>query len=197
MLEPKRCTWVSSDPLYLEYHDKVWGRPVYDDRELFAKLCLDGQQAGLSWLTILKKQENYEEAFASFNPYKIAEFDQYKVEELLQNPGIVRNRLKVNSIIQNARAFVAFVDDGNDFSKFLWDFVGGAPIQNSFSRDEALPAQTLESEAMSKALKKLGFNFVGPTIAYAFMQAVGMVNDHLIDCHCYQECKALGEGESW
>ncbi|MCL2916309.1 DNA-3-methyladenine glycosylase I [Shewanella corallii] len=193
MSELKRCTWVSSDPQYLEYHDKVWGRPVYDDRELFAKLCLDGQQAGLSWLTILKKQKNYEQAFADFDPYKIAQFDQNKVEELLQNPGIVRNRLKVNSIIKNARAYVAFVDGGNDFGKFLWDFVGGKPIQNSFSRDDALPAQTPESEAMSKALKKLGFNFVGPTIVYAFMQAVGMVNDHLIDCHCYQDCKALGK----
>ena len=195
MSEPKRCTWVSSDPLYLEYHDKVWGRPVYDDRELFAKLCLDGQQAGLSWLTILKKQKNYEEAFAEFDPYIIAQFDQSKVEELLQNPGIVRNRLKVNSIIQNARAYIAFVDAGNSFSNFLWDFVGGKPIQNSFNGDDELPAQTPESEAMSKALKKLGFNFVGPTIVYAFMQAVGMVNDHLVDCHCYPQCKAMSEGQ--
>ncbi|MGI2261320.1 DNA-3-methyladenine glycosylase I [Shewanella sp. GXUN23E] len=191
MPEIKRCSWVTSDPLYQDYHDKVWGRPVYDARELFAKLCLDGQQAGLSWLTILKKQGNYEMAFVDFDPYKIAEFDQAKVEELLQNPGIIRNRLKVNSIIQNAKAYIAFVEAGNDFSRFLWDFVGGKPIQNTYSREDSLPAQTPESEAMSKALKKLGFNFVGPTIVYAFMQAVGMVNDHLVDCHCYQECQAL------
>ncbi|QYJ75451.1 DNA-3-methyladenine glycosylase I [Shewanella sp. FJAT-52076] len=182
-----RCAWVGNDSLYQQYHDEVWGRPVYDSRELFAKLCLDGQQAGLSWITILKKQANYEAAFAYFEPAIIANFDEAKVEELMQNPGIVRNRAKVNSIIRNARAYLSYVDAGNDFSAFLWSFVGGAPKVNRFASISEVPAQTAESEAMSKALKKLGFNFVGPTICYAFMQAVGMVNDHTVDCHCYQK----------
>ncbi|MBO2660460.1 DNA-3-methyladenine glycosylase I [Shewanella algae] len=180
-----RCGWVTDDPLYQEYHDKVWGRPVYDAKELFAKLCLDGQQAGLSWLTILKKQANYERAFAGFDPQVIAGFDQAKIEELLQDPGIVRNRAKVNSIVRNAKAYLAFVEQGNDFSEFLWGFVCGVPKVNRFETLTQVPAQTPESEAMSKALKKLGFNFCGPTICYAFMQAVGMVNDHLLDCCCY------------
>ena len=179
-----RCGWVSDDPLYQDYHDNVWGRPVYDPLELFAKLCLDGQQAGLSWITILKKQQNYYEAFAHFDPVKIAEFDDTKVEELMQNPGIVRNRLKVKSIIRNAKGYLKFIEEGGDFSEFLWRFVGGKPIVNRLEKMEDYPTQTPESEAMSKALKKLGFNFVGPTICYAFMQAVGMVNDHQLSCHC-------------
>lgn len=187
-MEEIRCGWVSDDPLYREYHDKVWGRPVYDPKELFAKLCLDGQQAGLSWITILKKQHTYEEAFAQFEPAIIATFDEVKVEELMQNPGIVRNRLKVNSIIKNAKGYLAYTADGSDFSAFLWSFVGGKPIVNRYTSLSQVPAQTAESEAMSKALKKLGFNFVGPTICYAFMQAVGMVNDHLVDCIAYQAC---------
>ncbi|MCL2919947.1 DNA-3-methyladenine glycosylase I [Shewanella litorisediminis] len=182
-----RCAWVGNDSLYQQYHDEVWGRPVYDAKELFAKLCLDGQQAGLSWITILKKQANYEAAFANFEPAIIADFDEVKVEELLQDPGIVRNRAKVNSIIRNARAYLSFVEAGNDFSDFLWGFVGNKPIVNHFGSIAEVPAQTPESEAMSKALKKLGFNFVGPTICYAFMQAVGMVNDHTVDCHCYHK----------
>ncbi|QYK05307.1 DNA-3-methyladenine glycosylase I [Shewanella zhangzhouensis] len=182
-----RCAWVGNDSLYQQYHDEVWGRPVYDARELFAKLCLDGQQAGLSWITILKKQANYEAAFANFEPAIIANFDEAKVEELMQNPGIVRNRAKVNSIIRNARAYLNYVEAGNDFAAFLWSFVGDKPIVNHFGAISEVPAQTPESEAMSKALKKLGFNFVGPTICYAFMQAVGMVNDHTVDCHCYQK----------
>ncbi|MBT1446257.1 DNA-3-methyladenine glycosylase I [Shewanella sp. JM162201] len=182
-----RCAWVSDDQQYRDYHDRVWGRPVYDAKELFAKLCLDGQQAGLSWITILRKQANYEAAFANFEPEIIAGFDEAKVEELLQNPGIVRNRAKVKSIIGNARAYLKFEAEGRDFSEFLWGFVGGKPKVNHFRSISEVPAQTPESEAMSKALKKLGFNFVGPTICYAFMQAVGMVNDHTIDCHCYRE----------
>ena len=187
-MEEIRCGWVSDDPLYREYHDKVWGRPVYDPKELFAKLCLDGQQAGLSWITILKKQQNYEQAFANFEPEIIATFDEAKVEELMLNPGIVRNRLKVNSIINNAKGYLAYTADGKDFSAFLWSFVGGKPIVNQITAMSQVPAQTPESEAMSKALKKLGFNFVGPTICYAFMQAVGMVNDHLVECIAYQAC---------
>ncbi|WP_394204913.1 DNA-3-methyladenine glycosylase I [Shewanella waksmanii] len=180
-----RCAWVGNDPIYQAYHDNVWGKPVYDKQELFAKLCLDGQQAGLSWITILKKQQNYEAAFAQFDPYVIATYDEEKVESLMQNPGIVRNRLKVNSIIGNARAFIELEKQGVDFSEFLWSFVGGKPIKNEFTSMAEVPAQTAESEAMSKALKKAGFNFVGPTICYAFMQAVGMVNDHTTDCFCY------------
>ncbi|WP_108945048.1 DNA-3-methyladenine glycosylase I [Shewanella halifaxensis] len=186
-MEVTRCAWVGQDPIYQEYHDKVWGRPVYDSRELFEKLCLDGQQAGLSWITILKKQQNYEAAFANFEPKIIATFDETKVAELMLNPGIVRNRLKINSIIKNAKAYLAFVEQGHDFSTFLWGFVGGSPKQNHFQSMEQVPAQTPESEAMSKALKKMGFNFVGPTICYAFMQAVGMVNDHTTDCICFQD----------
>ena len=184
-MQVNRCGWVSEDPLYQDYHDKVWGRPEYDAKQLFAKLCLDGQQAGLSWITILKKQQNYEQLFAGFEPSLIAEFDQDRVEALMLDPGIVRNRLKINSIIKNAKAYLAFVEQGNDFSVFLWSFVGGTPKVNLFSSLSQVPAQTPESEAMSKALKKLGFNFVGPTICYAFMQAVGMVNDHTTDCHCH------------
>ncbi|MGS0695804.1 DNA-3-methyladenine glycosylase I [Shewanella sp. 0m-4] len=186
-MEVTRCGWVSAEPIYQEYHDKVWGRPVFDSRELFEKLCLDGQQAGLSWITILKKQQNYEAAFANFDPKIIATFDAQKVEELLLNPGIVRNRLKVNSIIRNAKAYLEFVEQGNDFSAFLWGFVDGSPKVNHFTSMSELPAQTPASEAMSKALKKMGFNFVGPTICYAFMQAVGMVNDHTTDCFCYKK----------
>ncbi|QYJ78894.1 DNA-3-methyladenine glycosylase I [Shewanella acanthi] len=187
-MEEVRCNWVSNDPLYREYHDHVWGRPVYDPKELFAKLCLDGQQAGLSWITILKKQKNYEEAFANFEPEIIATFDDAKVEELMANTGIVRNRLKIQSIIRNAKGYLAYTQEGKDFSAFLWSFVGGKPLVNSFTSMTEVPAQTPESEAMSKALKKLGFNFVGPTICYAFMQAVGMVNDHLVDCIAYDAC---------
>ncbi|MGS0682491.1 DNA-3-methyladenine glycosylase I [Shewanella sp. 125m-7] len=186
-MEVTSCAWVGKDPIYQEYHDKVWGRPVYDSLELFEKLCLDGQQAGLSWITILKKQQNYEAAFAHFDPKTIATFDAAKVEELMLNPGIVRNRLKINSIIRNAKAYLAYVEQGNDFSVFLWGFVGDIPKVNHFGSSAELPAQTPESEAMSKALKKMGFNFVGPTICYAFMQAVGMVNDHTTDCFCYSE----------
>lgn len=186
-MDTTRCSWVGNDPIYQAYHDNVWGRPVYDKQELFAKLCLDGQQAGLSWITILKKQQNYEAAFANFDPYIVSEYDEQKVESLMQDSGIVRNRLKINSIIRNARAFVAMEQQGIDFSQFLWDFVGGKPISNQFKSMAEVPAQTTESEAMSKALKKAGFNFVGPTICYAFMQAVGMVNDHTTDCFCYSK----------
>ncbi|QIR13076.1 DNA-3-methyladenine glycosylase I [Shewanella aestuarii] len=186
-MQINRCDWVSDDPLYQQYHDEVWGRPVYDSQQLFAKLCLDGQQAGLSWITILKKQHNYEDLFANFDPKVIAQFDQDKVEQLMLNPGIVRNRLKINSIIRNAKAYLSFTEQGNDFSSFLWSFVNGQPKVNHYQTAADLPAQTAESEAMSKALKKLGFNFVGPTICYAFMQAVGMVNDHTTDCFCYKK----------
>lgn len=187
----KRCPWCGDEPIYQHYHDTVWGRPVYDDKELFAKLCLDGQQAGLSWITILKKQANYEEAYDNFEPALIAEYNEAKIESLLANAGIVRNRLKVESIIRNAKGFLKLQEEAEKFSDFLWGFVGGHPIQNAYSSMSEVPVSTPESEAMSKALKKKGFNFVGPTICYAFMQAVGMVNDHLTSCPQWQECRSL------
>ncbi len=190
----KRCDWCGEDPIYQDYHDQVWGRPVVDDRDLFAKLCLDGQQAGLSWITILRKQPTYYEAFAQFDPYALAEFTEADMEQRLQNPGIVRNRLKVQSIVRNARAYVAMEEAGEAFAPFLWSFVGGRPIVNQWRKMSDIPVSTPESEAMSKALKKRGFNFVGPTICYAFMQATGLVMDHTQDCHCYDECHSLASG---
>ena len=188
--EPIRCGWVSSHPLYQEYHDTQWGRPVLDDQELFAKLCLDGQQAGLSWFTILQKQKNYEKAFFNFDPHKIIQLTESDVEDLLQNPGIVRNRLKVNSIIRNAKAYLNITQE-QSFCDFIWQFTDHKTIVNQWQRLDQVPVTTPESDAMSKALKKAGFNFVGSTICYAFMQAVGMVNDHTVDCHCYEEVVAL------
>lgn len=188
----ERCSWCGKDPEYVDYHDRVWGRPVYESQILFEKLCLDGQQAGLSWITILRKQKNYEKAFANFQPHLIAKFDDSKVEELMLDSGIVRNRLKINSIIKNAKAYLAYEEQNGvgSFSTLLWSFVGGKPIQNSWHTKQDVPAETVESKAMSKTLKKLGFSFVGPTICYAFMQAVGMVNDHLVTCPAYQQCQS-------
>ena len=191
--QSQRCPWCGDDPLYVHYHDNVWGRPEYDDLALFEKLCLDGQQAGLSWLTILRKQENYRAAYANFDPERIARFDDQDVARLLADPGIVRNRLKVHSVIRNARGFLALQEQGVGFSDFLWDFVGGEPIQNRWQAFEEVPVTTPESVAMSKALKKAGFNFVGPTIVYAFMQATGMVNDHLVCCPAHEECRAFAQ----
>ena len=188
-----RCQWPGTDPLYVQYHDEEWGVPVYDDQTLLAKLILDGAQAGLSWITILRKRENYWQAFDQFDPEKIAGYDEAKIAELLQNPGIVRNRLKVQSAVKNAQGFLAIQEQHGSFSDFLWQFVGGRPIQNSWRSLSELPAETAESQAMSKALKKYGFSFVGPTIVYAFMQAVGMVNDHVVDCFRYEQVKALAE----
>lgn len=182
-----RCDWVTTDVLYLAYHDDEWGRPVYDSRQLFEFLCLEGMQAGLSWITILKKRENYRKAFAGFDPAKIARFTPAKVEKLLQNPGIIRNRLKVNAIIANARAYLKMQEEGVDFSEYLWSFVGGKPVKNAWSTLSDIPANTDVSDRMAKDLKKRGFKFVGTTICYAFMQAVGMVNDHTTDCFCYKE----------
>lgn len=191
MTQLARCQWVTDDPVYREYHDKVWGRPIIDKQDLFAKLCLDGQQAGLSWITILKKQTNYYDAFYGFEPEKIAQMTQDDVERLMLNSGIIRNRLKIQSIIKNAKGFLEIENQGIDFSDYLWDFAGGKTIVNKWDKFEDIPTSTPESIAMSKALKKQGFSFVGETICYAFMQAVGMVNDHTIDCHCYEEVKSL------
>lgn len=185
----QRCTWCGNDPQYQAYHDHVWGRPVYDDQTLFEKLCLDGQQAGLSWITILRKQQSYEQAYDGFDARKIIQYDDKKISELLDNSGVIRNKLKVQSIIKNAHGFLAFENEDQSFSDFLWQFVGGRPIQNDFETMSDVPTETEQSQAMSKALKKRGFTFVGPTICYAFMQAVGMVNDHLQSCPSRQSCQ--------
>ncbi|WP_336367693.1 DNA-3-methyladenine glycosylase I [Marinobacter sp. C2H3] len=190
MTVDERCPWCGTDPGYVHYHDTVWGRPEFDPLALFEKLCLDGQQAGLSWLVILRKQASYREAFEGFDPERIVTFDEARIARLLTNPGIVRNRLKVTSIIKNARGYLALRDRGVDFTEFLWSFVGGEPVQNHWRSIGEVPTQTPASEALSRALRKEGFNFVGPTIVYAFMQATGMVNDHLVTCPQHAECKA-------
>jgi DNA-3-methyladenine glycosylase I len=182
-----RCSWANGD-LYIEYHDKEWGVPVHDDRHLFEMIILEGAQAGLSWITILKKRENYRKAFDHFDAKKIARYDARKVEKLMADAGIVRNRLKINATIQNAKAFLAVQKEFGSFDKYIWQFVGGKPIQNSWRRGQ-IPAKTKESDAMSKDLLKRGFKFVGSTICYAFMQAVGMVNDHTMDCFLHKKAR--------
>ena len=183
----QRCGWTTSDPLYVRYHDEEWGVPEHNDQALFAKLILDGAQAGLSWLTILRKRENYFRAFDDFDPFKIASYDERRVKSLLSDAGIVRNRLKIEAAIGNARAFIRLKDEGKSFDCYLWDFVDGVTRQNRWQKLEDIPAKTRESEQMSRALKQFGFRFVGPTICYAFMQAVGMVNDHVVTCFRHRE----------
>ena len=182
-----RCPWATSDPRYVGYHDDEWGRPVVDDTRLFEKLCLEGFQAGLSWITILRKRDAYRAAFAGFDPVQIAAFDDDDVARCLADAGIVRNRAKVNAAVGNARAWLAL----DDPVAFLWDFVGGVPIQNHWTGMGEVPATTAASDAMSKALKKAGFRFVGPTICYALMQACGLVNDHVTGCFRHAECAQL------
>lgn len=186
-----RCGWVNDDPLYVAYHDEEWGVPVRDDRRLFEMLILEGAQAGLSWYTILRKREAYRRAFDGFDPERIARYDQRKIASLLENAGIVRNRLKVHAAIGNARAWLDLRESGTGFAELLWEFTGGTPVVNAWPRLEDVPASTPVSEAMSKALKHRGFRFVGPTICYAFMQAVGMVNDHVTSCFRWNECREL------
>lgn len=177
-----RCAWVTEDPLYIAYHDNEWGRPVHDDKLLFEMLILEGAQAGLSWITILKRRENYRKAFDNFNVEVISQYHQEKVEKLLEDEGIIRNRRKVESVIRNAQAFIEVQKEFGSFDAFIWQFVGGKPIVNSWNALSEIPTNTNESIAMSKDLKKRGFNFVGPTICYAYMQATGMVNDHTRNC---------------
>jgi DNA-3-methyladenine glycosylase I len=183
----KRCQWAGSDPLYIEYHDKEWGVPVHDDRKIFEMLVLEGAQAGLNWLTVLRKRENYRKAFDNFDPRKVAKYDSEKFQKLLATEGIIRNKLKIRSAIQNARAFLEVQKEFGSFDAYIWQFVGGRPICNSWKSLSELPAQTAESEAMSNDLKRRGFSFVGPTICYAHMQATGMVNDHVVTCFRYKE----------
>ena len=182
-----RCEWAGEDPLYCAYHDEEWGVPNFDDRHLFEMLILEGAQAGLSWITILKKRADYRRAFDHFNAEKIARYTPRKVETLLQNPGIVRNRLKVNAAITNAQCFLTVLDEYDSFAEFIWQFTDGRPVVNAWPSLKQVPATTKTSDTMSKVLKKRGFKFVGSTICYAFMQAVGMVNDHTTDCFRYRE----------
>lgn len=182
MSDRRRCEWAGNDPLYLAYHDEEWGVPVHDDRRFFEMLCLEGAQAGLSWLTILRKRAHYRTAFDGFDPATIARYDEAKVAMLLTDPGIVRNRLKVEAFIRNARAFLEVQAEFGSFDAYIWRFVDGAPIVNRWRTLQELPTQTPESVAMSNDLKRRGFVFVGPTICYALMQACGLVNDHLVSC---------------
>src|SRR5581483_6984902 len=182
-----RCEWSSSDALYLRYHDEEWGVPVHDDRTLFEFLCLEGAQAGLSWITILKKRENYRKAFDNFDAKTIAGYDEKKIMALLNDVGIVRNRLKVKAFVQNARAFLEVQKEFGSFDAYIWKFVNGKPKVNRWKTLTEIPAHTPESDAMSKDLKERGFTFVGSTICYAFMQACGMVNDHVTSCYRYKE----------
>jgi DNA-3-methyladenine glycosylase I len=189
-MKKTRCVWVSDDPLYIAYHDDEWGVPVHDDRVLFEFLILEGAQAGLSWITILKKRENYRKVLDGFDPRKIALYDDAKVRALLADPGIVRNRLKIAATIQNAKSFLAVQKEFGSFDAYIWQFIGGKPKHNHWKNIAEAPAKTAESDAMSKDLLKRGFKFVGSTICYAFMQAVGMVNDHTTDCFCYRPRKS-------
>ena len=187
-----RCPWGASHPLYLPYHDTEWGVPLHDDQRIFEMLVLEGAQAGLSWLTILKKRDAYRRAFSKFDPQQVARFDSRKVERLLNDAGIIRNRLKIESAIRNARAFLAVREEFGSFDAYIWRFVDGRPTQNRWRSWEEVPARTEESDALSKDLKSRGFSFVGSTICYAHMQATGMVNDHHVDCFRYEEVRELG-----
>lgn len=188
-----RCPWATDDPLYIAYHDREWGVPLHDDRALFEFLVLEGAQAGLSWLTILRKRENYRRAFDGFDPAAVARFDEARVAALLGDPGIIRNRLKINAAVGNARAFLKVQDEFGSFAAYMWAFVGGRPIVNRWESLRQVPAQTAESRALSQDLKRRGFSFVGPTIMYAHMQAVGMVNDHLVGCFRHAAVVSLSD----
>ncbi len=187
----QRCAWAYASQLETDYHDTEWGVPVHDDQKLFEFLILEGVQAGLSWSLILKKRPEYVQAFDGFDASKIADYDDRKCQELLMNPGIVRNRMKIQAAIQNARSFLQVQSQFGSFDTFIWQFVGGKPIQNAWKTLQEVPARTRESDAMSKELKKLGFAFAGSTICYAFMQAVGMVNDHTVNCFRWEEVREL------
>ncbi len=187
----KRCSWAGSDPVMVDYHDREWGVPVHDDTELYEFLLLEGAQAGLSWATILNRREGYRKAFENFDVQKVALFSEDDLERLIQNPGVIRNRLKINSAINNARLFIKIQEEYGSFDQYIWGFINYQPIINRFKKLADIPASTELSTTISKALKKRGFNFVGPTICYAFMQAVGMVNDHILDCFRYSEIMNL------
>lgn len=190
-MRKRRCSWVTEDPRYIKYHDDEWGKPVYNDRLLFEMLSLEGAQAGLSWLTILKRRENYLKVFDQFDPEKVSMYDEKKIKQLMENEGIIRNELKIRSVINNAQAFLKIRDKFGSFSNYLWQFVDGKPILNNWKSYKEVPSSTIESVQLSKDLKKRGFKFVGPIICYAFMQAVGLVNDHTKDCFLYHGNRSL------
>ncbi|WP_373777224.1 DNA-3-methyladenine glycosylase I [Glaesserella sp.] len=179
-----RCSWAGDSEMYIHYHDNEWGKPEFNSLKLFEKICLEGQQAGLSWITVLKKRDAYREAFHQFNPQKIAQMTESDMDKLMQNAGLIRHRAKLDAIVKNAKAYLAMLEKGEDFSEFIWAFVGGKPQINDVPTLSVVPAKTAVSAAMSKALKKRGFVFVGETTCYAFMQSMGLVDDHLNDCHC-------------
>lgn len=189
MSEKKRCYWSGEIPIYINYHDNEWGRPVHDDRKLYEMLILESMQAGLSWITVLKKRENFRKAFDNFDPAKIARYNDAKIEELMNNEGIIRNRLKVNAAIINAKLFLEVVEKYGSFNNFIWEYVNHKPIVNNFEKIEDFPTTTPISDKISNDMKKIGFKFVGSTIIYSFMQAIGMVNDHFKDCFVYEELK--------
>jgi DNA-3-methyladenine glycosylase I len=187
MNEKIRCAWAGDIPIYIDYHDHEWGRPVHDDGKLFEMLILEGMQAGLSWITVLKKREAFREAFDGFDPNKVVLYDDTKIQELMLNEKIIRNRLKINAAIINARAFLKVVDEYGSFDQFIWKYVDNTPVTGHWKKHENLPATTPLSDKISRDLKKMGFKFVGSTIIYSFMQAIGMVNDHITDCFVYEE----------
>ncbi|MEJ5272514.1 MAG: DNA-3-methyladenine glycosylase I [Spirochaetota bacterium] len=191
MDEKMRCPWAGNDPIYVNYHDKEWGVPVFDDKTLFEMLILDGFQAGLSWITILKKRDNFRIAFDYFDPYKIAQYDDIKKNQLMQNPLIIRNKLKIEAAINNARQYIRIIESKGSFSNYIWDFVDGRPIVNKWKEVRQIPTSNKYSDKMSIQMKKDGFSFVGTTICYAFMQAAGLVNDHLVCCFRYDEIQKL------
>src|SRR4030066_1142546 len=193
---PKRCDWTSTNPLMIQYHDEEWGVPVHNDKKLFEFLILEGAQAGLNWETILNKRKNYRLAFQNFDPIKVARYGKKQIKQLLGNAGIIRSRLKIEGTVINARKFLEIQTEFGSFDKYIWGFVDGKPIKNKFKSLKELPAQTKESEARSKDLKKRGFKFIGPTICYAFMQAVGMVNDHIVNCFRYAEVKQMSQQDN-
>lgn len=192
ILQITRCAWVNEDPLYIAYHDEEWGKPLYDDRKLFELLMLEGMQAGLSWYTVLKKREHFREVFDGFDPEKIVLYDEAKIEALMQDTGIIRNRLKIQAVIQNAAVFQEISREAGGFAKVLWSFTGGKPVTNEWAARSEVPATSPQSDQMSKALKKKGMKFVGSTICYAFMQASGMVDDHTTDCFCHSSKRGSG-----
>ena len=188
MSEKTRCLWAGDIPIYIDYHDNEWGRPVHNDNKLFEMLILEGMQAGLSWITVLKKREAFREAFDGFDPYKVALYDDKKIRELLANEKIIRNRLKINAAVSNAKAFLRIIEEYGSFDRFIWGYVDYIPLKNQWEKHGDLPASTPLSDKISKDLKRMGLNFVGSTIIYSFMQAVGMVNDHVTECFAYKEC---------
>jgi len=191
-----RCDWCGADPIYQKYHDQEWGVPCFDEKTLFEFLILEGAQAGLSWITILKKRNDFRLAYQNFDPQKIARFNEKKVQHLLQNKAIIRNELKIRAAISNAQCYLSMLEKKSTLSDFLWQFIDGKAIQNNWKNHKQIPASTELSDTISKEMKKLGFKFFGTTICYAFMQATGMVNDHLVDCHRHQQCKMLANAHS-